>query len=198
MTAPTPVAWRNIDDAETLVDSIITVFEATGDNHYDEDVTQNQHATQTALLARGAGASDELVAAALLHDLGHLLLDEHDERNDFLDRDLHHEDVAARFLSSWFEPAVTEPIRLHVAAKRYLCAIDHTYAASLSDASVASLAVQGGPMTDDEVAAFRVERSADDAAELRRWDDLAKDPDAASVPVRSFADLLTPLVVFGR
>lgn len=198
MSARPAVAWRDIDDADTLVDSIIAVFESNGDHHYDEDVTQNQHATQTALLARHAGAPDELVAAALLHDIGHLLLDEHDERGNFLDRDLHHEDVAARFLSSWFGPAVTEPIRLHVAAKRYLCAIDGTYQATLSDASIASLRVQGGPMSDDEVETFRDHPYSADAAKLRRWDDLAKDPDAATVSVRSFANLLTPLVLPGR
>jgi predicted HD phosphohydrolase len=68
--------------------------------------------------------------------IGHLLVGEHDDQDDFLDRDLHHEDVGARFLSNWFSPAVTEPIRLHVTAKRYLCAIDPEYHDGLSDASV--------------------------------------------------------------
>ncbi len=198
MSTRPQVVWRMIDDVDTLVDSIVTVYENHGDHHYDEQVSQNQHASQCAELARTAGATDDLVAAALLHDLGHLLLDEHDERNDFLDRDLHHEDVAARFLSSWFGPEVTEPVRLHVAAKRYLCAIDDLYRSTLSDASIASLEVQGGPMSPGEVATFLEHPSAADAAELRRWDDLAKDPDATSVSVRSFSELLAPLVHFGR
>ena len=187
------IPWRQITEVDDLVERIIAVFEAKGGEHYDEAVTQNEHAVQTAELGRVAGASDELVAAALLHDLGHLLLDEHDHRPDFLDRDLHHEDVAARFLSSWFPEAVTEPIRLHVDAKRYLCAVDDAYHSTLSQASVASLVVQGGPMTIDEVDAFRALDAASAAADLRRWDDLAKDPTVRSAPVRSYAPLLAAL-----
>lgn len=190
--------WRQITEVDDLVDRIIAVFEAKGGEHYDEAVTQNEHAVQTAELARAAGASDELVAAALLHDLGHLLLDEHDDRPDFLERDLHHEDVAARFLSSWFPKAVTEPIRLHVDAKRYLCAVDDAYHSTLSPASVASLVVQGGPMDPDEVEAFRSLDGAAAAADLRRWDDLAKDSTLRSAPVHSFAPLLESLAEIDR
>jgi gamma-butyrobetaine dioxygenase len=135
---------------------------------------------QAAALAEQDGASPELVIAALLHDVGHFtgpltgadLMGGTDNR---------HSDVAADWLGRWFGTAVTEPIRLHVAAKRYLCAVEPAYLEVLSPASAYTLEVQGGPMDDDEVAAFEAEPYAADAVRLRRWDDAAKDP-TADVP----------------
>ena len=186
--------WMEIAEPGELVEAICRLFDERGSSNYDEAVTQTVHALQSAELAAEAHASPALIAAALLHDIGHLLLGEWEHRPDFLDRDLHHEDVAARFLSNWFDADVTEPIRLHVDAKRFLCAVEADYAAGLSPASVRSLNVQGGPMDDGEVAEFRASGFADPATELRRWDDLAKDVDRPVGAIRDHTLLLTTLV----
>jgi gamma-butyrobetaine dioxygenase len=175
---------------DELACRIIELYEREGTARYDETVTQVEHAVQAAEWAQASGAGDELVAAALLHDIGHLFRGE----REFRDRDLHHEDVAARFLSRWFGPEVTEPIRLHVAAKRYLCSGEAGYHDSLSPASVRSLELQGGPMTDDEVTEFARLEGAGAAADLRRWDDLAKDPDRPPVAIATYTGLLARLV----
>lgn len=160
----------------SVLETIFATLRRRGGEMYGgEVVTQLGHALQSTVLARGEGAPDALVTAALLHDYGHLLAD--DEGQAEQGRDMFHEDVAADHLARWFGPAVTEPIRLHVAAKRYLCAVDPDYAATLSPASVASLAVQGGPFNDAETAAFRSNPHWQAAVRLRFWDDLAKDPE---------------------
>ncbi|MGA9277491.1 phosphonate degradation HD-domain oxygenase [Ilumatobacter sp.] len=180
--------WRELNGPEAVAERLVAVFEVFGESRYDEAVTQSVHAAQAAALAQESGAADSLVAAALLHDLGHLLgcADTEAQR----DRDLHHEEVAARFLRRWFGPEVVEPIRHHVAAKRYLCAVDDGYHDTLSTASVHSLAIQGGVMMPSETAAFEQIPRWRDAAALRRWDDLAKDPDWSVPPVRSYLELL--------
>lgn len=163
-------------DRAKLTEHILGVLHDGGAAAYfGEPVTQLQHALQAAALAEAAGAPDALVVAALLHDIGHLLTN---ATRDSLPggTDFHHEDAGEQWLSAHFGPAVTEPIRLHVAAKRYLCAIDPNYAASLSPASQDSLLLQGGPMTADEVSAFTATPWAAEAAALRRWDDAAKTP----------------------
>ena len=171
---------------------IVALYEREGSARYDEAVTQTEHAVQAAEWAQASGAGDELVAAALLHDVGHLLSGEHS--GEFRQRDLHHEDIAARFLSRWFAPEVTEVIRLHVAAKRYLCAIEPGYHESLSPASVHSLELQGGAMSRDEASAFARLDVAAAATDLRRWDDLAKDPERPPVPISAFVDMLVRLL----
>jgi phosphonate degradation associated HDIG domain protein len=160
----------------SVTDEIIRLFETKGHAAYfGEPVSQLEHALQTADLAAKQGASETLVAAALLHDVGHLV---HELPENIADRgiDARHEVVGKNWLTKHFGPSVTEPIRLHVAAKRYLCAVDSEYAKNLSPASVQSLELQGGPMSKAEVAEF--ERSANwrDAILLRRCDDLAKVP----------------------
>src|SRR5690349_24326992 len=124
---------------------------------------------QAGALAEAAGAPAPLVAAALLHDVGHLRSE----------TDARHGTGGARWLAQWFGPEVTEPVRLHVAAKRYLCAVEPGYAETLSPASVYTLGVQGGPMRGAELAEFAAGPYADDACRLRRWDDAAKDPGAS-------------------
>ena len=141
---------------------------------YDEAVTELDHALQAAALARADGAPDHLVAAALLHDVGHLVSDDNATLDEDLTDDFHHERVGARYLTRWFGPEVTAPVALHVAAKRYLCAVEPGYLDALSPSSVRSLGLQGGPMTASEVEAFeqRLHRAA--AVQVRRWDDRAK------------------------
>ena len=164
------------DERSRLTDRILDMLrDGGGQAYFGEPVTQLEHALQTAALAERAGASDALVIAALLHDIGHLLhgLGEHVAGDGV---DARHEEVGNRWLSGHFDAAVTEPVRLHVAAKRYLCSIDPGYAATLSGPSRHSLALQGGPMTPDEVVIFEWNPWAKDAAALRRWDDEAKVP----------------------
>lgn len=142
-----------------------------------EAIDQQQHAFQCALLAEQAGAQPPLVAAALLHDLGHLLyeLSPQAEGKDDL-----HEYRALPFLRGEYPDSVLQPIRLHVAAKRFLCAMDAGYRDTLSPASRRSLELQGGAFDDQQLQQFLAEPHAMDAVALRRWDDLAKSPTRAT------------------
>ena len=169
------------------VDDIVELFERNGHSQYGaEAVTQLEHALQAASLARAEGADAELIAAALLHDVGHLL---HDLPADAPDRgvDDHHENSAANGLARLFPPGVTEPIRLHVAAKRYLCAVDAKYLERLSGPSIVSMQLQGGPMSAAEIAEFEKQRSFREAVRLRVWDDEAKVPGLPTPPISEFA-----------
>ena len=139
-----------------------------------ESVSALNHALQCAQLAESAGADVPLVAAALLHDLGHFVAIA--DIGEMEDVDDVHELRGVAVLVRDFPAAVVEPIRLHVAAKRYLTAVETKYVASLSPASVHSLAQQGGPMPAPEAARFEALPFAQDAVRLRRWDDLAKRP----------------------
>lgn len=132
-----------------------------------EAVTQLAHALQCATLAEDAGCGPALITAALLHDLGHLAGEGDDEESA-------HSEVAARLLGRLFASNVTEPVRLHVSAKRYLCAVDPTYWNSLSEPSQQSLVWQGGPYAADHALRFIAQPHAQDAVRLRRWDDAAK------------------------
>ncbi len=189
-----PVPWMRLRTASDVASALADLYERKGGSNYDEVVTQLSHAQQCGNLAMEAGAPPETIVAAFLHDVGHLLVDEHDGQGDFLARDLHHEDVGARFLANWFGPAVTEPIRLHVPAKRFLCATDPEYHDGLSNASVRSLEVQGGPMTDAEVAEFRSTEGFDVAVDLRRWDDGAKLPEASTPSLDTFRTFIESVV----
>ncbi|MGC1547181.1 MAG: phosphonate degradation HD-domain oxygenase [Rhodanobacter sp.] len=139
-----------------------------------EPVTQLEHALQTALLAETHGASSELIAAAFLHDLGHMLNFQGATPTQRGVDDAH-QNVVKPFLQDVLPAAVLDPIRLHVDAKRCLCAIDPTYEDQLSDDSKRSLRLQGGIFNEEEVQHFLREPHAQDAMRLRRWDDLAKE-----------------------
>jgi [1-hydroxy-2-(trimethylamino)ethyl]phosphonate dioxygenase len=160
--------------SQSVIDEIFRVFQERGDGAYlGEPVSQSEHALQAAAAAERDGAPPQLVAAALLHDYGHLV---HDLAEDSAEHgvDTVHEDVGADWLGRHFVPAVTEPLRLHVAAKRYLCAVEPEYLDALSPASTLSLDLQGGPFPPDEVQAFEDEPHHREAVRLRRWDDEAK------------------------
>ncbi len=153
---------------------ILQLWNERGDYQYGrEAVTQREHALQTATLARQANATPELITAALLHDVGHLL---HTLPDDAPDQgiDDRHEAIGARWLQQHFPPEVWQPVALHVPAKRYLCGVDHSYRQQLSAPSVQSLELQGGPMSAEEIAAFQANPFAEAAVQLRRWDDIAK------------------------
>ena len=157
------------------LDDIRGLFEAHGTLAYSgEPVTQLEHALQSGALAEASGATDELIAAAFLHDLGHLL-NRQGETPTARGIDDLHQYFALPFLRPVLPEAVLEPIRLHVDAKRCLCAIDETYFGQLSADSVRSLELQGGIFNDDEAKAFLEKPFAEDALQLRRWDDLAKE-----------------------
>jgi gamma-butyrobetaine dioxygenase len=166
---------------------------ASSSEYLGESVTVADHQLRTAAQARAAGAAPALVAAALLHDIGHVI--DPDSR-DALRRgdDIRHEDTGAAWLARWFGPEVTEPVRLHVEAKRYLCAVDPGYYDLLSAASRRTLALQGGPLAGAELAAFEASPYAADAASVRRWDDAGKAPEAVVAPLDAYDDLLASLV----
>jgi gamma-butyrobetaine dioxygenase len=171
------------------VDRIAELFAAEGAAGYlGEPVTLGAHLLQTGALAGAAGAPPALVAAALLHDVGHLRGDDPSADEAELSgeelmagSDNDHGERGAAWLARWFPPAVTEPVRLHVAAKRYLCTAVPGYLEMLSPASVYTLSLQGGPMTAAAAAEFAAGPYAAAATAVRRWDDAAKDP-AADVP----------------
>jgi len=152
-------------------------------------VSALEHALQCAQLAEWANAEPSLVAAALLHDIGHLVALDPDAD----DTDDVHELRALPLLGAGFGAGVTEPVRLHVQAKRYLVAKDSGYAATLSPASVSSLALQGGPMTHDEMQLFEELPFAQQAISLRRWDDLATQPGKKTAPLEYYLALLEDL-----
>ncbi len=152
-----------------------------------EAINQHDHALQCAALAERAGASEALVTAALLHDIGHLTAD--DEGAALRGIDMRHEDRGADFLKPFFSENVTEPIRLHVVAKRYLCATNPRYLNRLSTASVNSLNVQGGPFNATESEVFAAHEHSGAAILLRVWDDFAKDPTAKTPPLSHYLDL---------
>lgn len=172
------------------VDQLVELFETRGTAQYGrESVSQAEHALQAATLAEAEGAAPALVAAALLHDVGHLLAKRRDANED--DR---HEEIGWGYLKSTFGLAVAEPVRLHVPAKRYLCAVEPGYFDILSPASVRSLELQGGRFTADEAGSFQAVAHADDAIRLRRWDDRAKTPGTPTKPLRDYVGLLRGLM----
>ncbi len=155
------------------MDEIRAAFAKRGNEGYGEGVSQLEHALQCAVFAERAGASEPLIVATLLHDIGHML---HDLPEDVADSgiDTQHESLGSAWLSQHFGPEVSEPVRLHVAAKRYLSASEPGYFDLLSDASKLSLKLQGGPMSAEEQVKFGAERFFREAVSLRRWDDEGK------------------------
>jgi phosphonate degradation associated HDIG domain protein len=165
-----------VTEEMNLIDLLFSLFREKGNGAYfGEAVTETEHALQSAHLAEQSGAAPEWIAAALLHDVGHLL---HGLPEDVAERgiDARHEERGAAWLERYFGPAVVGPVRLHVAAKRYLCAAEPDYYAGLSEASRRSLHLQGGPMSPEEVCRFEREPWFRSAVAVRRWDDGAKVP----------------------
>jgi gamma-butyrobetaine dioxygenase len=185
------------------VHEIAELFASEGAADYlGEPVTVAVHLLQSGALAEAAAAPAALVAAALLHDVGHLrgadpAAAAASGRELMAGTDNRHGARGAAWLASWFPPAVTEPVRLHVPAKRYLCATEPLYFAKLSEASVYTLSVQGGPMSVAEAREFESLPHAADAIAVRRWDDEAKDPSAAVPGFAHFRPLLEALLTPG-
>ncbi|MGA5819441.1 2-trimethylaminoethylphosphonate dioxygenase [Kitasatospora sp. NPDC094028] len=181
------------------LDELAGLFAGEGAGEYlGEEVTMAEHMLQAAAAAAAAGAAPRLVAAALLHDVGHFF-DEHGHdashgRDLMRGRDNRHSDTGAAWLAQWFGPEVTEPVRLHVAAKRYLCAVEPGYRERLSEASEYTLAVQGGPMDDRQAAGFATLPGAADAVAVRRWDERAKTAGAEVPGFEHYRPLLASLM----
>lgn len=171
------------------IDGIFELYERQGARHYGEGVSQLDHALQCAELAAADGAGPALVAAALLHDLGHLLGDAAED----VAVDDRHEVRGAAALRPLFGSDVVQPIALHVAAKRYLCATEAGYSAALSAASVRSLALQGGPLSPDQARRFEAAGHFSAAVRLRRYDEAGKVMGAAPPPLHAYDGLLREL-----
>ncbi len=188
---------ENAQTRETIVDFIADILERRGaDSYLGEGVTMLQHMLQGACLAEREGASEALIAGALLHDIGHYTSE---FPEDALERGVNnfHDEAGARVLEPFFPAEVVACVRHHVAAKRYLCAVEPDYFDRLSPASVRSLELQGGPMSADEVAEFEANPYREQIVRVRRWDEAAKDAEMRTPPFAHYAPLLRRLVARG-
>jgi phosphonate degradation associated HDIG domain protein len=178
----------------TTVEELFALYEARGRANYGESVTQIDHALQCAALAVDAGASEAMIAAALFHDVGHLVADVQDDAAfDLSEIDDDHEALGARILSPILGPAVAQPVALHVTAKRWRCARDPHYLELLSPASRATLIAQGGPLSEEECLRFEAHPGFAGALVLRDWDDAGKTVGLDVGTLRDYWDLVNDL-----
>lgn len=174
-----------------VIESISEIFDKRGENQYGvEEVNQLQHALQCGLLAQKAGAKPTQIVAALLHDIGHIFEGSHLPDSLEENFDDKHELRANGWLKKYFGPEVADPIRLHVPAKRYLCTVDTSYESKLSPTSYKSYLDQGGRMNDDERTKFEKEPYYKEALDLRKWDDLGKDPNLQTPALSHFFEVM--------
>jgi [1-hydroxy-2-(trimethylamino)ethyl]phosphonate dioxygenase len=174
----------------SVIAEILAMYAARGAGvYFGERVSMTEHSLQTAWFAHNESAPGPLIVAALLHDIGHLVEDVPEALEDWKS-DARHEEVGARWLAQHFGPGICEPVRLHVPAKRYLCATDAQYFARLSPASVHTLKLQGGPMSPSEVARFESEPYFRDAVRVRRWDDQGKVAGLVTAPLGAYLSLI--------
>ena len=180
--------------SESIVGFIGDIFNRRGaDSYLGEQVTMSQHMLQGAYMAERAGAKDELIAAALLHDIGHYT---NEFPEDALEKGVnnYHDSAGAAVLAPFFPQVVTDCVLHHVGAKRYLCATDPSYFDRLSEASIHSLNLQGGPMSDEEVSEFEKNPNLKEILQVRFWDEDGKDPDLETPPFEHYAPVLQRVV----
>ncbi len=180
--------------AGNIVAFVEEIFTRQGSTAYlGEPVTISEHMLQSAILAEEAGSDELTIVATLLHDIGHFAsafgsFSLHDSQ------DRYHEVAGARIIEALLPSAVVDCVRYHVAAKRYLCAVEPAYFDRLSPASVHSLRLQGGPMANDEVERFSLRPGLDRIVQVRRFDDAAKVPNAVTRDFAYYAPLMQALV----
>jgi [1-hydroxy-2-(trimethylamino)ethyl]phosphonate dioxygenase len=178
----------------SVVEEILLLFNQRGAGAYfGERVSMSEHALQAAFFAQHDGAPRALVVAALLHDVGHLLAELPDDIADWR-ADVRHEELGGQWLANRFGAEVFEPVRLHVPAKRYLCATDAQYFAKLSPASVHTLELQGGPMAPSETTRFEAERFFREAVRVRQWDDQGKIAGLSTPKLPSYGPMIEDLL----
>jgi phosphonate degradation associated HDIG domain protein len=179
----------------TVTDEILEMYARRGTlAYFGESVSVAEHALQAAYFARAAAAPPPLIVAALLHDVGHLVVDVPDDLADWAE-DARHEEVGYGWLAERFPSEVSEPVRLHVPAKRYLCATKARYFSRLSAASVATLKLQGGPMSAAEIAQFEQERYYKEAVRIRHWDDQGKVAGLVTPQFETYRPLLESIAI---
>lgn len=180
--------------ADTIVDFLADIFERRGGEEYlGEPVTMAEHMLQAAHFAEKAGEPEVIIVAALLHDIGHFT----SEFGTFSMQDIedrHHEEGGAAVLEKFFPALVTDCVRYHVAAKRYLCAVKPEYLKQLSEASIHSLNLQGGPMNADEVGAFEENPNNAEIVRVRYYDDAGKDAAIGTKPFSHYAPMVQRVV----
>ncbi|WP_269582504.1 (R)-1-hydroxy-2-trimethylaminoethylphosphonate oxygenase [Roseibium sp. Sym1] len=190
MTTPVSSALTR----ETIVAFLGDIFERCGDAEYlGEPVTMAQHMLQGATLAEQGGLDEEVIVGALLHDIGHFTSEFGTFSMDDTE-DRHHEDAGAEVLARFFPTAITDCVRYHVAAKRYLCATRPDYFKRLSEASVHSLNLQGGPMTEEEVREFEKNPNLKKIIQVRYLDEAGKQPDMETPDFWHFAPMVQRIV----
>lgn len=172
------------------VSLLFSYMKDKGQAHYEEEISQYQHALQSAALASQQNAYYLLIAAALLHDMGHMLAEERGGEINPTQKDDFHETLGADFLAEFFPIALTEPIRLHVEAKRYMCSTKDSYYEGLSTASQKSFELQGGKMSKEEQQAFENNPHFQAAIQLRKWDDQAKDVGLEIPEIERYEDVV--------
>jgi phosphonate degradation associated HDIG domain protein len=179
---------------QTIVPFLADIFARRGGEEYlGEPVTMAEHMLQGATLAERAGASEQIIVAALLHDIGHFT-SEFGTYNPSDTHDRHHEEAGAEVLEAFFPTIVTDCVRYHVAAKRYLCATKPEYFKRLSEASVHTLQLQGGPMSAEEVAEFETNPNVKEIVQVRYLDDAGKHADMETPGFAHFAPMVQRVV----
>jgi [1-hydroxy-2-(trimethylamino)ethyl]phosphonate dioxygenase len=177
----------------TLTEQLLSIYSIRGAvTYFGEPVTTLEHSLQAAYFAQSCDAPDALIIAALLHDIGHLIDPARDDIADWK-LDARHEVSGSRWLATRFGPEVSEPVRLHVPAKRYLCATDAGFFGRLSGASIQTLKLQGGPMSDAEIMVFETEPYFREAIRLRQWDDQGKVAGLATPPFSHYGEIIDRL-----
>lgn len=181
-------------NAKNIVDFIGSIFEKRGDEEYlGEPVTMGQHMLQGATMAEQSREPDEIIIGTLLHDIGHFT----SEFGTFSmedTEDRYHEDAGAAVLEEFFPKVITDCCRHHVAAKRYLCATDPEYFQKLSIASIHSLNLQRGPMSEAEIKDFEKNPNLKKILKVRLYDDAGKIPDMVTPSFWHFAPLVQKMV----
>ena len=179
---------------DTIVDFLGSIFDRRGGEDYlGEPVTMGEHMLQGATIAEQNGQPEEIIVAALLHDIGHFTSEFGTFTMDDTE-DRHHEDAGGEVLGRFFPTVITDCVRYHVAAKRYLCATRPEYLSLLSEASVHSLNLQGGPMQPDEVAAFESNPNLEKIVAVRYLDDAGKHPQMETPDFWHFAPMVQRMV----